>query len=262
MNAVDLPILAEVVLLALVGLKTGLLKPISGIGGLVVGVLLAVQYSADLAVSLEQHIEGDTVRRTTAFIAIVIGSAVASRISAFLIKKLLATLVLGWLDHVAGAVAGASLGVVLTGTSVYLLIGANIESTRDALAASKLAPEVSRATLVSSSKPWCWEVEDGAQNGGDCNDIMGLFNQYLGRHISDTVGDFLGDDPTSIVNVVQTTLTGSPQDLVTLATTPGSEEQRLIVTGKTASGLGSELGKTLAETAAGLGSDPDGTPVE
>ena len=140
------------------------------------------------------------------------------------------------------------MGVVLTGTSVYLLIGANIESTRDALAASKLAPEVSRATLVSSSKPWCWEVEDEAQNGSDCSDIMGLFNQYLGRHISDTVGDFLGDDSASIVNVVQTTLRGSPQDLVTLADTPPEgEDDRQIITSEAASGLVNEPDRTTVE---------------
>ena len=44
------------------------------------------------------------------FVAIVIGSVVVSRIAALLIKKLLTTLVLGWLDHVAGAVAGAAVG--------------------------------------------------------------------------------------------------------------------------------------------------------
>jgi membrane protein required for colicin V production len=154
-NAVDLPIVATVVLLTLLGLKTGLLKPASGIGGLIIGVVIAIQYSAELAVSLEQQIEGYTVRRIVAFAVIVIITVVVSRIAAFLFKRLLKALVLGWLDHVAGAVAGAALGVVVAGTSVYLLIGADIESTRDALAESKLAPEVTRAALVSSTKPWC-----------------------------------------------------------------------------------------------------------
>jgi hypothetical protein len=102
--------MATVVLLALIGLQKGLLRPISGIGGLIIGVFLAVQHSLELAVSLEQYIEGDTVRRIAAFVAIVIGSVVVSRIAALLIKKLLTTLVLGWLDHVAGAVAGAAVG--------------------------------------------------------------------------------------------------------------------------------------------------------
>ncbi len=225
MNAVDLPIVATVVLLALIGLKTGLLKPISGIGGLIIGVILAVQYSAELAVSLEQNIEGETVRRIAAFAGIVVISTVASRIAALLIKKLLSSLVLGWMDHVAGALAGTAPGLVLVGTSVHLVTGANIDSTRDALAESKLAPAVTKASLVASTKPWCWQVTEGAA----CTDISGLFNQYLGRHISGTVEEFLGDDAGSLVDVVQTTLRGDTQDLVSLAGSPEVEEKLLSI---------------------------------
>ena len=132
MNAVDLPIVVTVALLALLGLKTGLLKPISGIGGLVIGVFVAIQQSAELAASLEQYIEGDNARRIAAFVAIVIITVVVSRIAAFLIKKLLTTLVLGWLDHVAGAVAGAVAGTP-TGANIAAL--ASSRST-------KMAPAV------------------------------------------------------------------------------------------------------------------------
>ena len=130
MNAVDLPIMAAVVLLALVGLKTGLLRPLSEIGGLIVGVFIAVQRSANLAATLERNIAGDTLHRFAALVAIVIISVVVSRTAAFLIICLLTSLVLGLLDHVAGAVAGAALGVVLAGTSVYLLTRANIGPNR------------------------------------------------------------------------------------------------------------------------------------
>ena len=238
MNAIDLPIVATVVLLALFGLKTGLLRPISGIGGMIVAVFIAVQSSGDLAAALEQSIEGDTVRRITAFVAIVIISVIVSRIAAFLIKRVLKMLALGWLDHVAGAVAGAALGIVVAGTSIYLLTGANIESTQDALAASRLAPEVARATLVSSSKPWCWQVED---TGPSCTDIMGLFDEYLGRHISDTVGNFLGDDGGAIVNVVQNRLKESPQDLVSLVNVPVEEDRIASIAAETANGLANGL---------------------
>ena len=125
----------------------------------------------------------------------------------------------------------------MTGTSVYLLTGANLGPARDALAASRLAPEVSRTTLVSSSRPWCWQVEEGVRNGADCTDIMGLFNQYLGRHISDTVGDLLGDDAGSIVDVAKTTLTGSPEDLVSLVNATEGEDQKPSITAETADGL-------------------------
>ena len=51
------------------------------------------------------------------------------------------------------APGGAALGLVLTGTGIFLLTGADLDTTRDALAASKLAPEVSRATVLTSDQP-------------------------------------------------------------------------------------------------------------
>ena len=59
----------------------------------------------------------------------------------------------GWVDHVAGAAGGAALGLVLAGTGIFLLTGADLDPTRDALAASKLAPEVSCATVLTSDQP-------------------------------------------------------------------------------------------------------------
>ena len=97
---------------------------------------------------------------------------------------------------------------------------------------------VNRASLVSSSRPWCWQVEGGS--GADCTDIMGLFDQYLGRHISDTVGDLLGEDAGSIIGVVQNTLGGSPEELVALVGGQTEEDQQAAVPAETATGLGGE----------------------
>ena len=70
-----------------------------------------------------------------------------------MLKKVLNTPVSGWVDHVASADGGAALGLVLAGTGIFLLTGADLDPTRDVLAASKLAPEVSRATVLTSDQP-------------------------------------------------------------------------------------------------------------
>lgn len=67
-------------------------------------------------------------------------------------KKVLNTPV-GWVEYVAGAAGGAALGLLLAGTGIFLLTGTALDPTRDALAASKLAPEVSRATVLTSDQP-------------------------------------------------------------------------------------------------------------
>ncbi|MDP7412596.1 MAG: CvpA family protein [SAR202 cluster bacterium] len=95
MNALDLAIIGTVAVSGLIGLKIGLLRPISGIGGLVVGVILAMQFSAEVAAMVEQNIEGETIRRVAAFVAIVIVVTILARVSASILKKVLNTIFLG-----------------------------------------------------------------------------------------------------------------------------------------------------------------------
>ena len=59
MNYVDLVIVGAIALFALIGLKSGILGMASGMGGLVLGVVLALQYHGQLSFALEQHVDGD-----------------------------------------------------------------------------------------------------------------------------------------------------------------------------------------------------------
>ena len=183
MNVVDLVIIGVVAFLGLIGLRSGLLRPISGTGGLIIGVLLAKQHNAEVALMLADYIEGELPHRVAAFGGIVIASATVARLVAWMVKKVLNTLVLGWVDHVAGAAGSAALSLVLAGTGTFLLTGADLDPTGDALAASKLAPEVFRATVLTSDQPWCSEVESGVV-GTNCTDRTGLLNDYFGERIS------------------------------------------------------------------------------
>ena len=49
-----------------------------------------------------------------------------------MVKKVLNKPV-GWVDHVAGAAGGAALGLGLAGTGIFLLTGADLDTTRDGL---------------------------------------------------------------------------------------------------------------------------------
>ena len=215
MNVVDFVIIGIVVVLGLIGLRSGLLNQISGIGGLIIGVLIAMQYNAEVAAMLVDYIEGDLPSRVAAFGGIVIATTIAAKIAVWIVKKIFRSLVTGWFDRVAGAVGGAALGLILVGTGIYLLTGADLDPTRKALAASKLAPEVSRATVLSSKQPWCSQV-DGGVVGTDCTDITGLLDQYFGERIAQQVNSLLGKDFGSLADVVQTTLSGSPADVTSI----------------------------------------------
>ena len=57
MNWVDLVIIGTVALMALSGLRSGLLMRSSGLGGLVLGIVLDIQYHGQLTFALTDHIE-------------------------------------------------------------------------------------------------------------------------------------------------------------------------------------------------------------
>ena len=220
MNAVDLTIIGGVTLTALMGLKSGFLKPVSGIGGLVLGVVLATQHTGAVSELLVEQIEAEALRRVASFILIVAAAAAGTRAATDLVKKMLSALVLGWVDHAAGAVAGAVLAIMMAGTAVYVLSGAGFGKTRDALAASSLATGISRASLISTSTPWCSSIQEGEVTGDyGCTDLKGVFNQVLGRHISVKVDGLLGEDPGALADVVKDSLSGPREDLKSLIDT-------------------------------------------
>ena len=70
MNALDLIIIGAVGIVALLGLKSGILKPISGIGGFVLGVFLALQNYGEVALLLSEYIEGAMFKNIAAFVSI------------------------------------------------------------------------------------------------------------------------------------------------------------------------------------------------
>ena len=82
MNFVDLVIIGLVAFLGLIGPRSGLLRPISGIGGLIIGVILAMQHNAEIALMLAGYIEGELPRRVATFGGIVFASATVARLVA------------------------------------------------------------------------------------------------------------------------------------------------------------------------------------
>ena len=214
MTLVNIIILSTLALLTLVGFKSGLLIPVSGIGGLAIGVLLAAHHHGALAFLLTDQIQEEEFRRIAAFGIIVLATVVAARISAGVIRKLLKQLGLGWVDHAAGAVAGGALGVVALGTLLYLMAGADLGEVSTALSESQLAGTISEASLISVSDPWCHEVGQAGLQG--CTELSQLTDELLGITIPDKLSELLGQDVGELKQVVGASLTGSAQDLTQL----------------------------------------------
>ena len=174
------------------------------------------------------------VRRIAAFAGILIGTAVAVRVAASLLRGLMSILFLGWVDRIAGALAGAAIGLVVLGTALYLLNGADIEPLREPLRNSTLAPQISQVSLVSTSIPWCSELVNAlgvaravgagsepsiipSDEPAECANLMSVAESLLGSSISDKLSGFLGKDVVKLADVVQTGLTGSLEEITDLA---------------------------------------------
>jgi membrane protein required for colicin V production len=218
MNWVDAVILGGVGLITVAGLWSGLLMPASGIGGLVLGIILAVHHHDSLAFTLAEHLEGEAVRRIAAFVVIVLATTIAVRVVASALKKLLSYLVLGWVDRVAGALAGAALGVVAFGTAAYVIGGADIPEVRAPFQESALAVPISQASFIRASSTWCSDLDrSGPVGAGEgCTNLSSLAGELFGTRVSNRVSELLGHDVDTLADVVETSLTGSPQEIVDL----------------------------------------------
>ncbi len=233
MNTVDLAIIAFIGVVTFIGLQSGAIRPASGTGGVLLGLYLAARHHAVLMPALSQYIGNEMLQRVAAFIAVVLIVAVGVRVLASLVKKLLSMVMLGWVDHVAGGLAAAAIAVALVGTGTYLMGGLNVAPMRQAMADSIIAPEISRLSLVSASKPWCSQLQDvvskvsegASQQAGiqvqappleaACTDLRGFAFGALDRHLRDRVEGMLGGYSLGdLVTLVKASLTGSTEDVM------------------------------------------------
>jgi hypothetical protein len=90
-------------------------------------------------------------------------STVVARVTARAAKELLSTLMMGWLDRVAGGLAGAGIAMVIVGTGLYMLGSIGLSPLTEYIEPSTFAPQVSQISLVSASMPDCPEGEDDVE---------------------------------------------------------------------------------------------------
>ena len=212
MNVVDLVIVSGVGVLALIGLRIGLLKPVAGMGGFVMGAMVAFQLYSEVAVLIEGFVGGAILRNVLAYTGIVLVVAGLSKLVAITFKSFFSSIFMGWMDHTAGAMGGALIGVAVAGTMVYLISGANVESTRNILNSSMLAPKITKASLLSASAPLCSSL---GQNdaGAECTDLTGLVTELTGYDVNAKIQSMAGgQDVGTLMQITRGALSGDPQE--------------------------------------------------
>lgn len=133
MNWLDIVILVVMASGTVLGLRVGLIKAALSLGGVVFGVMLAGRYYAPLAEQLS-FIPQARVAEAVAFTLILIGVMLIAGILARLLQWATSAVMLGWVNHLGGAIFGLALGAILCGALLAIWVeffgiaGAIIES--------------------------------------------------------------------------------------------------------------------------------------
>jgi len=119
MNWLDIVILVVVAVAIVTGLRIGMIKAALSLVGLIVGVILDGRFYATLAERLT-FIPQDGVADAVAFAIILIGVMIIASILATLLRWAASAVMLGWVNHLGGAVFGFVLGAILCGALLTL----------------------------------------------------------------------------------------------------------------------------------------------
>ncbi len=136
MNWLDIAIIVVLGISVLSGLKMGIIRAVLSLVGLVVGVVLAGRFYVQLAERLT-FIHQENLARIAAFAIILIGVMLIAGIIASALKWTVSAIMLGWVDHLIGAVFGLIMGGLFIGA--ILAIWVNLLGASGPIAGSGLA---------------------------------------------------------------------------------------------------------------------------
>jgi len=113
MNWLDIVLAIILVVSVFIGLKVGLIKAILSLVGLVLGIFLAGRFYEAFAGVLTFLPEA--AARVVAYILIILIVMIIISIVANLLDKLLSVIMLGWVNHLGGAVFGLLMAGIFCG---------------------------------------------------------------------------------------------------------------------------------------------------
>ena len=136
MSWLDIVIIVVIAIATFIGLKIGIIKALLSLAGLIVGVILAGRYYVPFSEQLA-FIPQASVAKVVAFAIILVGIMVVAGVLAWLLKRIASLMMLGWVNHVGGAVFGFVLGAIFF--SALLAIWAKFLGAEGIIADSGLA---------------------------------------------------------------------------------------------------------------------------
>jgi len=151
MTWLDLVIVIAIAISTFLGLRTGIIKAVLSLAGLIVGVILAGRYYVPFSEQLS-FVPQESVAKILAFIIILAVVMIIARVLASVLGKLTSLVLLGWVNRLGGAVLGFVVGALFC--SALLAIWVKFVGIVDPIAESGLATVlVDRLPMVLALLP-------------------------------------------------------------------------------------------------------------
>lgn len=136
MHWLDIVIIVLIAIPTLVGLRSGIIKAVLSLAGVIIGVILAGHYHTALAQQLT-FIPQENLAKIAAFAIIVLGVMLIATVLASWLKWITSAVMLGWVNRLGGAIFGFLLGAIFC--SALLAIWAKFLGAEGPVAESILA---------------------------------------------------------------------------------------------------------------------------
>ncbi len=122
MSWLDIVLVVVLAVGAFLGLRMGIIKAVLSLAGVIVGVVLAGQYYAALADVLPFFSETSSAAKIVSFAIILIVVMVIAAVAARFLKWAASVVMLGWVNHLGGAVFGLALGAIFCGALLAIWV--------------------------------------------------------------------------------------------------------------------------------------------
>ena len=114
MNWLDIVILIVLAINVFIGLKIGLIKMVVTLAGLILGIFLAGRFYQSLADKLS-FISSEKGAQIVAYLIILVLVLIVAAVVAWLLSKVISAILLGWVNHLGGAIVGLFLSAIFIG---------------------------------------------------------------------------------------------------------------------------------------------------
>jgi membrane protein required for colicin V production len=145
MSALDIGLLAVLLVAAVIGAVKGLIRQLGVVVAVILGVVLALKYGTAVSGYLEPYIRSDGARNILAPFLVFLVVYMAVIVATAMVHNLLHKVRLGWMNRTSGAVFGFLTAAVPLG-AILLLLVAYVPASHQHVADSPVAYSLMRGS--------------------------------------------------------------------------------------------------------------------